>query len=560
MIVRLHLILDSSDTAVVDAIKRIKNIEIAQWDYSFDTAFEWMLHNESEKVDIIFASEYAQVSITDSSNKQMSRDTALLRRVKDLHLMRPQAKFILLCDEDRDLPENRHFLASLVAMGIYDFQTSTKLTEELLVKMIKEPKRDITHVQNYLPEVDDLKSWLSKSKSLADYNIKTNDVLVTDKIKVLLAAGENLADRIDNDEVKVVANIDLREKIIPAAEKLKPSVVIFSIYLRGSTDYLEVTEKLIAMNIRVIFLAGDLSPGSIEINKLKEMGVKEILYNPVDLGQLEKMIIRPDPSGEIVFKDPGKRGMFSAFLSQPSKIKTSGTPKAETSSIALFSKTVFIWSPVSSGKTTVALNLSAYAAKMGYQVALIDADPSCALHTYTKGVNDGQYLAEALLDDPYAVAHTITLIPELLIFTNDPNTDYPIITERNLRKLAGILEENNDLVVVDMPSNTGLMQKLPDVQILLVADQNWHHIKQIQRSLDEGWLPDNIKLVLNNYFDSGEIPVQAVEKALGQVSVTTIPSRTKELTEGIKTGIPAVLFDKPLLQGFSALIKEIKEG
>lgn len=217
MTVRLHLILDSSDTAVVDAIKRIGDIEIAQWDYSFDTAFEWTLHNESEKVDIFFASEYAQVSITDSSNKQIPRDTALLRRVKDLHLMRPQAKFILLCDEDRDLPENRHFLANLVAMGIYDFRTSTNLTEKALGEMIKEPKRDITHVRNYLPENvqgGTIKPFTAKETTIIKK--KEKEVKAIDIFTMI----NNFRKKGDSEERK-------KPKVKHIIEKVRPSVVSF---------------------------------------------------------------------------------------------------------------------------------------------------------------------------------------------------------------------------------------------------------------------------------------------------------------------------------------------
>jgi len=554
--IKLHLILNANDEAVVSTIKNIPNVEIVQWDYSFDTALEWTIRNEAEKVDIFFASEYAQVSVTKDDNKQIPRDAALLKKIRELHLARPQAKFILLCDEERSLPENRHFLVNLVAMGIYDFRLTTNLSEDLLVEMIKEPKRDIIHVREYLPEIsEDVNISTDIANITKNRNIeviKEKPKLRPQKIKTIFAAGENLKDRLDLGEVEVVADIAVREQIIPSAEELQPDVVILSVYLRGNTDYLEIAQKLTAMNIRLIFLAGDLSPDSIEISKLQEMRIKEILYNPVDLGLLEKMLLRPEPSGELTFKENGKKRVLGGILSHSKTSETKTTKK-----VTLFSKTVFVWSPVVAGKSIIALNLSAYAAKMGYKVALIDADPACALHTYTQGVSDGQYLTDALLDDPFSTAHTISLLPELLIFTNDPSANCPILTDKNLRKLAGILEEETDLVVVDMPCSSGLLQKLTDAPILLIADQNWHHIKKIQRSLDEGWLPENAKLVLNNAFESKEIPIKDIEKALGQINSAIIPARTKEIMEGIKTGIPAVLFDKPLQQGFSNLLHEI---
>lgn len=150
--IKLHLILDASDELVVEVIKSFENMEIIQWDYSFDTAYQWTVYNEEKEIDVFLASEFAQVSTTSGDGKQIPRDTALLRRVRDLHLLRPQTKFILLCDEERELPENKQFLSYLVSIGIYDFRTQTELTEDMLREMIEEPRRDITHVQEYLPE------------------------------------------------------------------------------------------------------------------------------------------------------------------------------------------------------------------------------------------------------------------------------------------------------------------------------------------------------------------------------------------------------------------------
>lgn len=150
--IRIHIILNDTSLAVVEAIRGIENAEIVQWDYSFDTAFQWLMFNENENIDVFFTCEYAQVSTVGESDKVIPRDLALLRRIRELRMMRPHAKFILLCDEDRDVPTNRHFLSSLVSMGVYDFLPRTKLDEEEIKSVILSPKNDITHVHQYLPE------------------------------------------------------------------------------------------------------------------------------------------------------------------------------------------------------------------------------------------------------------------------------------------------------------------------------------------------------------------------------------------------------------------------
>ena len=149
--IKVHVILDELDRQIVEVIRSFPGVEIIQWDYSFDTAYQWALSNKEERVDVFLASEYAQVSNTDDHGKQISRDKALLKRIRDIFLTRPNVKFLLLCDPDRKRPGNREFLTNLVSIGIYDFKTEEVLTEELLEEFIKEPKRNIAHVAEFLP-------------------------------------------------------------------------------------------------------------------------------------------------------------------------------------------------------------------------------------------------------------------------------------------------------------------------------------------------------------------------------------------------------------------------
>lgn len=149
--IKVHVILDELDRQIVEVIRSFPGVEIVQWDYSFDTAYQWAMSNKEERVDVFLASEYAQVSNTDDHGKQISRDKALLKRIRDIFLTRPNVKFLLLCDPDRKRPGNREFLTNLVSIGIYDFKTEEVLTEELLEEFIKEPKRNIAHVAEFLP-------------------------------------------------------------------------------------------------------------------------------------------------------------------------------------------------------------------------------------------------------------------------------------------------------------------------------------------------------------------------------------------------------------------------
>lgn len=175
---RVHVIMDESDRHIVEAVGGLDGVSVVQWDYGFDTAYQWTVHNENAGIDVFLASEYAQVSTVDSEGKQLKRDAALLRRIRDLYLLRPKVKFLLLCDEARDMPENRHFLSHLVNMGIYDFRTQDEFPLPDLEEAIKEPKRTIAHVQAYLTDAQPKGQFQPPEKQAKkdDLKIKAIDI------------------------------------------------------------------------------------------------------------------------------------------------------------------------------------------------------------------------------------------------------------------------------------------------------------------------------------------------------------------------------------------------
>lgn len=151
MQIRVYVVLDSMDQRIVEVLKEFPEVKIVQWDYSFDTACQWAEMHRNVGIDVVLASEYAQVSTLTNDGQQIPRDTALLTRTRDLHLYYPQAKFILLCDPHRGGLDGKKFLSSLVSIGIYDFKIEETLTPNMLKEYILSPKSDISKVQQYLP-------------------------------------------------------------------------------------------------------------------------------------------------------------------------------------------------------------------------------------------------------------------------------------------------------------------------------------------------------------------------------------------------------------------------
>lgn len=148
---KVHIILNESDKGVIDAIKKIEGLAVTQIDYSLDTALYW-LESQKDNIDIIVTSEYINLSTYDGT-KSISKTEAFINKIRDIRLLMPKTKIIVFCAEERKLPENRDFLQSLVAIGIYDFQLITRLSPEILKNILFAPSRDISQVKEYLPGV-----------------------------------------------------------------------------------------------------------------------------------------------------------------------------------------------------------------------------------------------------------------------------------------------------------------------------------------------------------------------------------------------------------------------
>lgn len=260
--IKVHIILDQTDQTVVDVIESMENVEVVQWDYSFDTAYQWSLHNELTKVDVFFASEFAQVSTVTEEGKQVPRDTALLRKVRDLHLMRPKTKFAIICDEERDRSENRHFLANLVSLGVYDFRVADSITEDTIKSIIEEPARDITHVQAYLPEnVQGAKLKPFENKDIDVYaeieqKEKKKAPISIDIFKMIQKSRKNSGEEGEKQPRK-----PRKPKVKHIVEKVRPSVVSF--FSAGACDG---KASLLALNFALKLASKEAKTALLELH------------------------------------------------------------------------------------------------------------------------------------------------------------------------------------------------------------------------------------------------------------------------------------------------------
>lgn len=98
--------------------------------------------------------------------------------------------------------------------------------------------------------------------------------------------------------IEHLATLFSRDEIITAAVQTCPNVCVLSPDLPGNRDVLDLAETLVQMGVRVIFLAGALSPDNPTIVSLVSYGVADILYGRVTSGLLiERIRARREPAG-----------------------------------------------------------------------------------------------------------------------------------------------------------------------------------------------------------------------------------------------------------------------
>ena len=118
--------------------------------------FQWTMQNEAQKIDVI-SKRIAQIFKTDNEGKQFQR--CLLRRLKTC-VWCDHRPFLLLCDEDRDLPKTGiSYLTSLVTA----FMIFAQKHINWRIPLQDDHRAEKRHkqVQKYLPENIESPSRLS---------------------------------------------------------------------------------------------------------------------------------------------------------------------------------------------------------------------------------------------------------------------------------------------------------------------------------------------------------------------------------------------------------------
>lgn len=219
------------------------------------------------------------------------------------------------------------------------------------------------------------------------------------------------------------------------------------------------------------------------------------------------------------------------------------------------------------GKTTTAVNLSGWLARLGRKVLLVDADPqgnsSSGLGIDKKGLAKSLY--DALIEDePLASARIPTVVEGLDIVP--ANIDLAgaeielvaeIARETKLKRLLAPVKDEYDFIIIDCPPSLGLLtvNALVAAERVLVPIQCEYYalegVSQLMNTINlvKNSLNPELSLegVLLTMFDARtNLSIQVVDEVKrhfrGKVFRSVVP-RNVRLSEAPSHGLPIFMYD-----------------
>lgn len=235
------------------------------------------------------------------------------------------------------------------------------------------------------------------------------------------------------------------------------------------------------------------------------------------------------------------------------------------------------------GKTTTAINLAAYLARMGKNVLLVDLDPQ---GNATSGLGVDKYANEQSLYDVLVngisidiVRHSTNVDKVDLIPSNHnlsgAEIDLVSMKDRE-RVLSEVLKGERsqyDICIIDCPPSLGLLSinglvasdyVFVPVQTEFYAMEGMGQLVQTIQRIQQGLNPTlSILGVVLTMYDartslSGQVKVE-VERVFGDLVFKTVIPRNVRLAEAPSHGVPIIQYDKwsKGARSYKALAKEV---
>ena len=239
------------------------------------------------------------------------------------------------------------------------------------------------------------------------------------------------------------------------------------------------------------------------------------------------------------------------------------------------------------GKTTTAINLSAYLANFGQRVLIVDLDPqanatSC-LGVNKNSVEGGTY--EALIGSAPAASYILyhsgfklSLLPSTTALAG---AEVELVTETEresrLRKALVAIQDRYDYILIDCPPSLGLLTLnglvaahngvIIPVQCEYLALEGIGHLSQTLNRIRSGLFPGlRVRGVILTMYDvrtklSHDVVEEVRRHFPNQVFQVVVP-RSVRLAEAPSYGQPISVYapDTVGAQAYSALAREILEG
>ncbi|HEX3032060.1 MAG TPA: response regulator [Bacillota bacterium] len=337
-------------------------------------------------------------------------------------------------------------------------------------------------------------------------------------------------------DMEVVAEAENGEQAVKKAEKHKPDIILMDINM-PVMDGITATE-LIALSVPQAGVIIMSVQGEQEyLKKAMMAGAREYMVKPFSSDDLTSTIRR-------VFEFEKKRTVNLVTT------ETSVKGKREPKIITVFSTKGGV------GKTTLGTNLAVSLAKdRGAKVALVDldlqfGDVSVLLNvvpkrTITELVQEIGNLDSEMLET-FLVSHSsgIKILPA------PTRPEYAeLITGSHIEKILNLLKSNYDYIIVDTPAffhETNLTAIEMCDQILLIIALELPTIKNVKLAmevLENLHQKGKIKLILNRSSGDMGIKYPDVERSLGFLVASHIPSEGRIVVNAVNKGVPFVLSD-----------------
>ena len=327
----------------------------------------------------------------------------------------------------------------------------------------------------------------------------------------------------ERQEIDLVKEVLYREGVLKTLENHPADVLLLTCDLPGETDLFEICSNARMLDIRVVFLAGDMDENDPLLKKLVSVGVWDILFNPVN----DKLI-------DVLFDNPkyskvAHLGKGGSAKHKP-KVKTRFNRHEEDYEGPMKPVITAVWSPVSTGKTFLSTMLAVMSAEQ-QKTVLVDLDTKeRAVSTWLNLPPEIENIY-SLIANIQISGYKHKLYKKLTVFYAGVDAEH-----KNVTPYPGWEEQlDAKVAIVDMPAELDnwhweFIKKVD--YLIIVTDPDLHHCLKIRQELGNM----DFILVVNKDVDL-QMPVE-IGKLIKE-PLARIPFR-KKIYDDIAIGTPPV--------------------